>query len=177
MSVGAGVPAKNIDKFIGVAKAYTTRVGSGPFPTELDNDTGSYIRDRGNEYGTTTGRPRRCGWFDAVAVRYSVTIGGIDTIALMHLDTLSGIEQLNICKAYKINSEDSTFFPSNIGALAKARPVYQTVRGWDEDISEITDFDELPQNAQHYVTLIEDFTKAPVTIIGVGPKRRQTIFS
>ncbi len=176
MSAGAGVPARDVDKFIGVAKAYTTRVGSGPFPTELDNETGSYIRDRGNEYGTTTGRPRRCGWFDAVAVRYSVTIGGIDAIALMHLDTLSGIKQLNIATAYRINSEDSTFFPSNIETLAKAQPVYQTVAGWDEDISEMTDFDDLPQNAQRYVTLIEDFTRAPVTIIGVGPKRRQTIF-
>jgi adenylosuccinate synthase len=176
MSAGAGVPARNVDKFIGVAKAYTTRVGSGPFPTELDNDIGSYIRDSGNEYGTTTGRPRRCGWFDAVAVRYSVTIGGIDAVALMHLDTLSGIKQLSICKAYKINSEDSTFFPSNIETLAKARPVYQTVRGWDEDISGVTDFDELPENARRYVNLVEEFTAAPITIIGVGPKRSQTIF-
>ncbi len=176
MSAGCGVPAKNVDKFIGVAKAYTTRVGSGPFPTEQNNDIGSYIRDRGHEYGTTTGRPRRCGWFDAVAVRYSVTIGGIDAIALMHLDTLSGIKQLNICKAYKIGSEDSTFFPSNIETLAGAEPVYQTVDGWDEDLSGITRFDDLPENAKRYVALVEEFTAAPVSIIGVGPKRRQTIF-
>jgi len=176
MSAGAGVPARNVDKFIGVAKAYTTRVGSGPFPTELDNETGSYIRDRGNEYGTTTGRARRCGWFDAVAVRYSVTIGGIDAIALMHLDTLSGIKQLNICKAYRINSEDTAFFASDIETLAKAEPVYQTVDGWDEDLSGVTDFDDLPENAKRYIALVEQFTDAPVTIIGVGPKRSQTIF-
>lgn len=176
MSAGAGVPARNVDKFIGVAKAYTTRVGSGPFPTELDNEIGSYIRDRGNEYGTTTGRPRRCGWFDAVAARYSVTIGGIDTIALMHLDTLSGIKQLNICKAYRINSEDTDFFPSDIKTLGKAEPVYQTVQGWDDDLSAASSFDELPENAKNYVTLVEQFAAAPVTIIGVGPKRSQTIF-
>jgi adenylosuccinate synthase len=176
MSAGAGVPARNIDKFIGVAKAYTTRVGAGPFPTELDNEIGSYIRDRGNEYGTTTGRPRRCGWFDAVAVRYSVTIGGIDAIALMHLDTLSGIKQLNICRSYRINLQDTTFFPSNIETLAKAKPVYQTVDGWDEDLSGAVSFDDLPENVKRYIALIEQFTAAPVTIIGIGPKRRQTIF-
>ena len=176
MSAGCGVPARAVDKFIGVAKAYTSRVGSGPFPTEQDNQIGSYIRDRGNEYGTTTGRPRRCGWFDAVAVRYSVTIGGIDAIALMHLDTLSGIKKLSICKAYRIDSKDSTFFPSNIKTLAQAEPVYQTVDGWDEDISQVSDFNDLPQNAQHYVALVEQSCKAPVTIIGVGPKRSQTIF-
>lgn len=176
MSAGCGVPAKNVDKFVGVAKAYTTRVGSGPFPTELDNEIGSYIRDRGNEYGTTTGRPRRCGWFDAVAVRYSVTIGGIDAVALMHLDTLSGIEQLNICKAYRIGSQDSTFFPSDIKTLAKAEPVYETVDGWNEDLSTITGFEQLPVNAKKYVELVEQFTGARVTMVGVGPKRSQTIF-
>jgi adenylosuccinate synthase len=176
MSAGAGVPAKNMDKFIGVAKAYTTRVGAGPFPTELDNEIGTYIRDRGNEYGTTTGRPRRCGWFDAIAVRYSVTIGGIDSIALMHLDTLSGIKQLNICKAYSINSQDTAFFPSDIKTLAKAEPVYETVQGWDEDLSAASSFDELPDNAKKYVELVEKYAGAPVTIIGVGPKRSQTIF-
>ena len=176
MSAGCGVPAKNVDKFIGVVKAYTTRVGSGPFPTEQDNEIGSYIREKGNEFGTTTGRPRRCGWFDAVAVLYSVTIGGIDTIALLHLDTLSGLKELNVCRAYKIGSADSVFFPSNIKRLAQAEPVYETVQGWDEDITEITDFDDLPENARNYVTLIEECVKTPVTIIGVGPKRRQTIF-
>ena len=176
MSAGCGVPAKNVDKFIGVVKAYTTRVGSGPFPTEQDNEIGSYIREKGNEFGTTTGRPRRCGWFDAVAVLYSVTIGGIDTIALLHLDTLSGLKELNVCRAYKIGSTDSVFFPSNIKRLAQAEPVYETVDGWDEDITEVTDFDDLPENARDYVTVVEEYTKTPVTIIGVGPRRRQIIF-
>ncbi|MFA5783462.1 MAG: adenylosuccinate synthase [Phycisphaerae bacterium] len=175
MSSGCGVPAKYVDKFIGIAKAYTTRVGEGPFPTELDNEIGSYIRERGHEYGTTTGRPRRCGWFDAVAVRYSVTIGGIDSIALMHLDTISGIEKIQICGAYRIGSEESVFFPCNIAQLAKAEPVYQTVDGWDEDLSQIKRFDDLPENAKRYVGLIEEFTGAPVSIVGVGPKRSQTI--
>jgi adenylosuccinate synthase len=176
MSAGCGVPAKNVDKFIGVIKAYTTRVGSGPFPTEQDNEIGSYIREKGNEFGTTTGRPRRCGWFDAVAVLYSVTIGGIDAIALLHLDTLSGLKELNVCRAYKIGSADSVFFPSNIKRLAQAEPVYETVDGWDEDITEVTDFDDLPENAKNYVTIVEEYTKTPVTIIGVGPRRRQIIF-
>ena len=176
MSAGCGVPAKNVDKFIGVIKAYTTRVGSGPFPTEQDNEIGSYIREKGNEFGTTTGRPRRCGWFDAVAVLYSVTIGGIDAIALLHLDTLSGLKELNVCRAYKIGSADSVFFPSNIKRLAQAEPVYETVDGWDEDITEVTDFDDLPENAKNYVTVVEEYTKTPVTIIGVGPRRRQIIF-
>jgi len=175
MSSGCGVPAKYVDKFIGIAKAYTTRVGEGPFPTELYNEIGSYIRERGHEYGTTTGRPRRCGWFDAVAVRYSVTIGGIDSIALMHLDTISGIEKIQICGAYRIGSEESVFFPCNIAQLAKAEPVYQTVDGWDDDLSQMKSFDDLPENAKRYVGLIEEFTGAPVSIVGVGPKRSQTI--
>jgi adenylosuccinate synthase len=176
MSSGCGVPAKNVDKFIGVVKAYTTRVGAGPFPTEQDNETGSYIRDKGNEYGTTTGRPRRCGWFDAVAVSYSATIGGIDALALLHLDTLSGLKELKVCKAYKIGSTDSVFFPANVKKLAQAEPVYETVPGWQEDITGISSFDDLPQNAKDYVKAVEECTKTPVTIVGVGPKRSQTIF-
>ncbi|MBN1796241.1 MAG: adenylosuccinate synthase [Sedimentisphaerales bacterium] len=176
MSAGAGVPAKMVDKFIGVAKAYSTRVGAGPFPTEQDNDIGQYIRERGHEYGTTTGRPRRCGWFDAVVVRYSATIGGIDSIALMHLDTIAGLKELKICRAYKINGAECTFFPSDIKVLEKAACVYETVPGWDEGLSEITKFEDLPQNARDYVELVGKFTGTPVSIIGVGPKRSQTIF-
>ena len=176
MSAGSGVPAKMVDKFIGAAKAYTTRVGGGPFPTEQDNEIGQYIRDKGNEYGTTTGRPRRCGWFDAVAVSYAVTIGAIDSLALLHLDTLSGLKELKICRAYKINGEEKTFFPANIAKLAQAGPVYETVPGWDEEITDVSDFSDLPLNAQDYVCRIEELTKRPITIIGVGPKRTQTIF-
>ena len=131
MSAGSGVPAKMVDKFIGVVKAYTTRVGAGPFPTEQDNEVGQYIRDKGHEYGTTTGRPRRCGWFDAVAVSYAVTIGAIDSVALMHLDTLTGLKKINICRAYKINGKETTFFPANTARLSQASPIYETVPGWD----------------------------------------------
>lgn len=176
MSAGCGVPAKFVDKFIGVIKAYTTRVGAGPFPAEQDNETGQYIRDKGNEYGTTTGRPRRCGWFDAVAVDYGVTIGGIDEIALLHLDTLSGLKELKICRAYKINGEETTFFPANITRLSLAQPVYETMPGWSEDLTEVNDFQDLPVDAQNYVRRIEELISKPITVIGVGPKRSQTIF-
>jgi len=176
MPAGCGVPAKMVDKFFGVAKAYTTRVGAGPFPTELDNEIGQYIRDRGHEYGTTTGRPRRCGWFDAVAVSYSLTIGAIDSIALMHLDTLTGLKEIKLCLAYQIDGKQIEFFPSNIARLEQAQCIYETVPGWEQDISEVNDFHDLPSNAQHYIMLVEELTKRPVTIIGVGPKRNQTIF-
>ncbi len=176
MPAGSGVPAKMVDKFIGVAKAYTTRVGAGPFPTEQDNEIGQYIRDKGHEYGTTTGRPRRCGWFDAVAVSYAVTISAVDSIALMHLDTLAGLKEIKICRAYKINGKQTSFFPANAARLSQASPIYETVPGWDEDITEVNDFHELPLNAQNFIVLIEEMTGKPVTIIGVGPKRNQTIF-
>jgi adenylosuccinate synthase len=176
MPAGCGVPAKVVDKFIGIAKAYTTRVGAGPFPTELDNETGRYIRDKGNEYGTTTGRPRRCGWFDAVAVSYAVTISAIDLVAMMHLDTLSGLKELKICRAYKINGKEKTFFPANTDRLSQASAVYETVPGWDEEITGVNDFHDLPTNAQNYICRIEEEIGKPITIIGVGPKRSQTIF-
>jgi adenylosuccinate synthase len=176
MPAGCGVPAKMVDKTFGVVKAYTTRVGAGPFPTEQDNEIGQYIRDRGNEYGTTTGRPRRCGWFDAVAVSYAVRIGAIDSVALLHLDTLSGLSEIKICKAYRINKEEKTFFPTDVAKLSQAQPIYQTVPGWDEDITEVDDFDGLPAHAQDYIGQIEEQIGKPITIIGVGPKRSQTIF-
>jgi len=176
MSAGCGVPAKMVDKFLGVIKAYATRVGSGPFPTEQDNQTGKYIRDKGNEYGTTTGRPRRCGWFDAVAVSYSVTIGAIDETSLMHLDTLTGLKEIKLCRAYKIDGKETSFFPSDAGKLARVECVYETLPGWEEDITEIKDFDRLPANAKKYIKLIEKTIGIPVTIVSVGPKRTQTIF-
>jgi len=176
MPAGAGVPAKCVDEFVGVAKCYTTRVGAGPFPTELDNEIGQFIRDRGHEYGTTTGRPRRCGWFDAVVASYSVAIGGIDSVALMHLDTLSGLDELKVCIGYEIEGKQTSFFPANIDKLAKARCVYQALPGWKEDITEISDFDRLPLNARNYITFLEKCLKCPVTMIGVGPNRKQTIF-
>jgi adenylosuccinate synthase len=176
MSAGSGMPTKVLDKFFGVVKAYTTRVGAGPFPTEQDNEIGQYIRDKGGEYGTTTGRPRRCGWFDAVAVSYAATIGAIDSVALMHLDTLTGLKEIKICRAYKINTKETTFFPANTTKLSLASPIYETVPAWEEDISEVNDFHDLPLNAQSFICRIEEMIKRPVTIIGVGPKRSQTIF-
>jgi len=175
MPAGCGVPARMVDKFIGVVKAYTTRVGAGPFPTEQDNEIGQYIRDRGHEYGTTTGRPRRCGWFDAVGVSYSVTIGAIDSIAMMHLDTLAGLKEVKICRAYKIDGEEKTFFLSDAARLSLVECVYETVPGW-ENITEAGEFHDLPSNAQSYICRIEELVKRPITIIGVGPKRNQTIF-
>jgi adenylosuccinate synthase len=175
MPAGCGVPSKYVDKFIGVVKAYSTRVGAGPFPTEQDNETGQYIRDKGNEYGTTTGRPRRCGWFDAVAVSYAVTIGAIDSVAMMHLDTLAGLKELKICRAYKINGQEKTFFPANTDKLLKAEAVYETMPGWDDDLSRVGDFNDLPENAGNYICRIEELMGKPITMIGVGPKRSQTI--
>ncbi|MBP8912994.1 MAG: adenylosuccinate synthase, partial [Phycisphaerae bacterium] len=148
---GCGVPARMVDKYIGVAKAYTTRVGAGPFPTEQDNAIGEYIRVKGHEYGTTTGRPRRCGWFDGVAAAYSIRIGSVDSVALMHLDTLTGIQELQVCRAYSIDGKETTFFPSNIDRLARAKPVYETLSGWDEDLGNATSFASLPVAAQRYV--------------------------
>ncbi|MBP7051463.1 MAG: adenylosuccinate synthase [Phycisphaerae bacterium] len=172
---GCGVPAKLVNQYIGVAKAYTTRVGAGPFPTELDNEIGQYIREKGHEYGTTTGRPRRCGWFDAVAAAYSIRIGSVDSVALMHLDTLTGLKQLQLCRAYEIDGRETTFFPANIDRLAKARPIYETTAGWDDDFSDATRFEDLPAAAQAYVRRLEQFVGKPVGMIGVGPKRSQTI--
>lgn len=173
---GCGVPAKMVDKFIGLVKAYSTRVGAGPFPSEQDNEIGDLIREKGHEYGTTTGRPRRCGWFDAIATAYSVRIGGIDEIAMMHLDTIAGMGELKVCKAYRINGKETTFFPCDAGELSSVECVYETVPGWDEDLSEIRKFEDLPQNAQNYVKLVEDIVKAPITMIGVGPRRSQVIY-
>lgn len=175
LPAGCGVPAKMVNKYIGVTKAYTTRVGAGPFPTELENEIGQYIRDKGHEYGTTTGRPRRCGWFDAVAAAYSVRIGSVDSVALMHLDTLSGLKQVQMCRAYTIEGRETTFFPANIDRLAKARPVYETLPGWDDDLGDVTRFEDLPGAAQAYVRLMEKIVGRPVEMIGVGPKRSQTI--
>ena len=176
MPAGSGVPTKMVDKFLGVAKVYTTRVGAGPFPTEQDNEIGNYIRERGGEYGTTTGRPRRCGWFDAVAVAYAATIGAIDSVALMHLDTLTGLKEVKICRAYKINGKETTFFPANIARLSLANAVYETVPGWEEEITEVNNFDDLPLNAQNFICRVEETIKKPITIIGVGPERSQIIF-
>ena len=164
-----------VDQYIGVVKAYTTRVGAGPFPTEQDNEVGDYIREAGHEYGTTTGRPRRCGWFDGVAAAYGVRIGSVDSLALLHLDTLTGLKELNVCIAYEMDGRRTTFFPANITRLAKASPVYETLPGWSEDISAIRKEADLPQNVRNYLKRIEQLAQTPIDIISVGPEREATI--
>ena len=140
---GSGVPARHIDRSIGVVKAYSTRVGGGPFPTEQDNATGQYLRDRGNEYGTVTRRPRRCGWLDVVALRYTSRLSGVDSIAVMLLDVLSGLDELKICTAYDIDGKQTTRFPSHVDDLRRAKPVYESLPGWKEEITDCRSYDEL----------------------------------
>ena len=172
---GSGVPERALNTMIGVAKAYTTRVGGGPFPTELDNELGQQIRVAGNEFGTVTGRPRRCGWFDAVATRYSARLSGVDSIAVALLDVLTGLGDLQICKAYDIEGEVTRNLPSCPDALRLATPVLQTVEGWTENITGVRDFDELPPNAQQYIQTISKLVERPVQLVSVGPDRNQTI--
>ena len=172
---GAGVPASAIRSSVGVLKAYTTRVGAGPFPTELKDARGDAIRQRGGEYGTTTGRPRRCGWFDAVAASYSAMFGGPTCLALLHLDTLSGLDELEVCVGYKTGGARLEDFPADVHLLDEVDPVYQTVPGWSEDISQCRRFDELPAAARDYVRLISERLATPVRMIGVGRARDQMI--
>lgn len=176
LGAGCGVPSKWVDTFLGVVKAYTTRVGAGPFPTEQDNDIGQWIRDRGHEYGTTTGRPRRCGWFDAVAVAYTVQLGGMNQIAMMHLDTLAGLKEIKICRAYRINGKETTFFPGDAEQLSRAECVYETVPGWNEDLRAIERCADLPEAVKNYVATVEHLVGIPITMLGVGPKRTQIIY-
>jgi adenylosuccinate synthase len=159
-----------------VYKSYFTRVGSGPFPTELLDETGEKIRKQGNEYGSTTGRPRRCGWFDIVAAKYTVMINGIDIIALTLLDVLSGFDKLKICVGYRIEGELVFEFPADTTVLERVIPEYIDLVGWTEDISDCKTFDSLPENAKLYVNKIEELLGIPVNIISVGPNREQTIF-
>lgn len=172
---GSGVPGRKIEKLIGVVKAYTSRVGGGPCPTELENETGQHIRDEGNEYGTVTGRPRRCGWFDAVATGHGASVSGVDCIAVMLLDVLSKLDELKICEAYEIDGERITHFPSQIDDLAKAKPIYRTLPGWNTDITGVKKRADLPVNALKYAETISELLGYPVEIISVGPDREQTI--
>jgi adenylosuccinate synthase len=172
---GSGVPAKHITRAIGVVKAYSTRVGGGPFPTELDNPTGQYLRDRGNEYGTVTRRPRRCGWLDAVALRYTSRLSGVDSIAVMLLDVLSGLDKLNICTAYRIDGKQTATFPSHVEDLRKAEPVYETLPGWNEEVGDCRSFAKLPANARAYLARISELVGQPIAMVSVGRERDQTI--
>ncbi|MCA9075037.1 MAG: adenylosuccinate synthase [Planctomycetaceae bacterium] len=175
--VGSGVPERAIDRMIGVVKAYTTRVGGGPCPTELDDDIGQHIREEGNEYGTVTGRPRRCGWFDAVATGYGARVSGVDCLAVMLLDVLSKLDELKICEAYEINGERTTDFPSHADNLAIAKPIYRTLPGWKTDITGIRKLSDLPKEARAYIDTIAELIEFPVDIVSVGPDREQTMFA
>ncbi len=175
LSVGTGLPARAVDTTLGIIKAYSTRVGSGPFPTELDNALGEKIRERGHEYGTTTGRPRRCGWIDAVALRYSIAISGASTAALMLLDVLSTFDELHICTHYIVNGEKTDWFPADAIALQNAKPIYETVQGWHDNLDEVRTFDELPPNARNYIARLEQHIGIPIRIVSIGPARHQTL--
>lgn len=177
ITAGAGVPGGYLRRVIGVVKAYATRVGGGPFPTEQDNATGHYLRDRGNEYGTVTRRPRRCGWFDAVAVRYSARLSGVDTLAVMLLDVLGDLAEIRICTAYEIDGRRVTVFPSHVDELRKAQPIYETLPGWQQETSGIRSLDKLPDNARGYLARLTDVIGRPLEIVSVGPDREQTIFA
>ncbi len=172
---GAGVPLAALRSVIGVIKAYTTRVGAGPLPTELNDATGDLIRQRGHEYGTTTGRPRRCGWFDAVAASYAAMFTGPTGLALLHLDTLSGFEEVRVCVAYRIGGQIVNEFPSDTYLLEQAEPVYESLPGWSEELGDCRRWEDLPAAARAYVRFLADRIGAPVRLIGVGPARDQTI--
>jgi adenylosuccinate synthase len=173
---GSGVPARRLERVVGVLKAYTTRVGRGPFPTELTDGIGERIRRTGREYGTVTGRPRRCGWFDAVAARYTTALAGADELALMLLDVLSEVDEVSICTAYEVDGQRLDYFPSDAFVLERCRPVYETLPGWRTDISEARRFADLPAAARGYVERLSQLLALPIAIISVGPDRGQTIF-
>ncbi len=173
--IGAGVGPTKINKVVGVVKAYTTRVGEGPFPTELTGEMGELLRERGNEYGATTGRPRRCGWFDAVILRYAVRVSGISDIALTKLDILTGLETLKICIGYLYQGKILVNFPQSLNILAECEAVYEEVPGWQEDLTGITNYNNLPEQAKRYVERIESLAKVPITMLAVGPGRTETI--
>ncbi|MBO7080338.1 MAG: adenylosuccinate synthase [Bacilli bacterium] len=173
--LNCGIAPKYINNILGICKAYTTRVGEGPFPTEIDSDIASYIRERGHEYGTVTKRPRRVGWLDCVELNYARRVSGINYLSLMLLDVLSGLDEVKICYAYEIDGKVINYMPSTIKELNKVKPVYLTLKGWNEDITNVKSFDKLPENAKIYVRKIEELTKASVALISVGPDRTQTI--
>ncbi len=173
---GTGLAPRHVGRVQGVLKAYSTRVGAGPFPTERDDEIGDRIRTRGNEFGTTTGRPRRCGWLDLVALKYAVTLNGVDSLAVMLLDVLAGFDELSVCTGYRTSDGSVTDrFPADASALEAVTPVYETVPGFQEEITGVRTWDDLPEGARRYLELIEQRLGVPVGIVSVGPDREQTI--
>lgn len=172
---GAGVGPTMIDSVVGIAKAYTTRVGKGPFPTELLDSTGDWIREKGFEFGVTTGRARRCGWLDLVILKSSARFSGLSSFAVTKIDTLAGLEKLKICIGYKVNGNVIDYIPASLEDLAECQPVYEEMDGWDESIANARSYDDLPDNAKKYLKKIEEFTGTRISIVSVGPRRDQTI--
>jgi adenylosuccinate synthase len=173
--LGAGISPNQLTHILGVFKAFQTRVGAGPMPTELNDETGNTIRELAQEYGTTTGRPRRCGWFDVVAARFSARINGFNSVAITRLDILDAFPRLKICNGYKIDGETTDNFPASIAVLEKCQPVYEELPGWETDIGDVRQFKDLPPQAQQYVTRLEELIGCPVSLISVGRSREQTI--
>jgi adenylosuccinate synthase len=173
--LGAGLGPTKIDRILGVFKAYCTRVGAGPMPTELMDETGNLIRERAHEYGTTTGRPRRCGWFDAVAARFSTRINGFTGAAVTRLDILDILPRLKICIGYKLDGKTIDYFPASVAALARCEPVYEEIPGWQTPTSDFRSYDQLPLQAREYINRLEELSACPVNLVCVGPEREQTI--
>jgi adenylosuccinate synthase len=174
--IGTGLGPTQIDQIIAVSKSYTTRVGAGAFPTEQDNETGDRIRERGAEYGTTTGRPRRCGWLDGVALRYSSLVNSLTDLYVGHLDVLSGFDEVKIAVAYELDGQTIEDFPSDQDRLGRCHPIYQTLPGWSEDVTEIKTYDALPGNARRFIETVEAFVGVPITMVSTGRRRDQTLF-
>ncbi len=173
--VGAGIGPTCINEVYGVLKAYTSRVGAGPFPTEQNNEIGDKIRELGWEYGTTTGRPRRCGWLDSVMIKYAARVNGLTGLAINHVDTIGKLEKIKLCKAYRKEGSEITHFPASLDELAKCDPIYEEFDGWNTDISNVRHFKDLPDNAKRYLNSIEELVGVKIKLIGVGKEREQTI--
>jgi len=174
-TIGAGIGPKHIDEIIGIVKAYTTRVGEGPLPTELFDKTGGHLQQKGHEFGTTTSRPRRCGWLDLVVVRHACMISGITKLAITKLDVLNSLEQVKNCTHYQINGKKIDYFPANIEDVKQCKPIYKEFKGWDEIDKNSSKFSDLPKEAQEYLNFIEKELQVPIAVVSIGPGRRETI--
>ncbi|MDK8132027.1 adenylosuccinate synthase [Lactobacillus iners] len=175
IATGIGIGPSKVDTVIGICKAYTTRVGAGPFPTELLDETGNYIRETGHEYGTVTGRPRRVGWFDSVALRHSKRVAGIDALSLNLLDVFSGLKTVKIAVAYELDGQKIDYYPASLKELERCKPIYEELPGWNEDITKVTKLEDLPENARHFLSRVSELVGVPLVTVSVGPDREQTI--
>jgi len=175
-AVGAGVGMRYIDKVIGVTKAYTTRVGAGPFPTELFDKSGDEIRERGHEFGTVTGRPRRCGWFDAVLTRQAIRVNGVSELAVMKLDILDTFDEIKICVGYELNGKKLDYYPMQMNAQATVKPVYETLKGWKTSTFAVREKSKLPENALKYLKRLEELLGVPVKLVSTSPERDDVVY-